>query len=97
MLFRLLLILLSIGLVVFVVTQIMWPAIVNRPLFPLFRAETRLARAERLKAEALAEKEAAEAEAETIRLDTAAQRIRDEAFNNLVNNTPNTPPNETPK
>lgn len=97
MLFRLLLISLSIGLVVFMVTQVMWPAIVNRPFFPLFRAESRLARAERLKAEALAEKEAAEAEAATIKLDTEAQRIRDEAFNNLVNNQPNPTPNETPK
>jgi hypothetical protein len=97
MLFRLSLIALSIGLVVFVVTQIMWPAIVNRPFFPIFRGESRLARAERLNAEARAEKLAAEAEADTIRLDTEAQRIRDEAFNNLVNNAPQTPPSETSK
>lgn len=91
MLFRLVLVALSIGLLVFMATQIIWPAIVNQPFFPFFRGESRLEKAERLKAEALAQKRAAETEAETIKLEIEAQRIRDEAFDDLVNGPPPTP------
>jgi len=96
MLFRLALILVSIGLVILTITQLVWPAFTNRPFFPIFRKESALSRAARLKAEALEQKETAELEAEAIRLDTEAQKIRDQAFSDLVDGPPN-PIKEPPK
>lgn len=96
MLFRLVLVALSIGLVVLMTTQVIWPAIVHRPFFPIFRGENRSAKAARLRAEAIAQRQAVETEAEIIRIDVEAQRIRDAAFADLIKDL-HPKPKEPPK
>lgn len=71
------------ALIAFVLTQLIVPAILNQPLLALFRRESRLDRAKRLKAEAVDRKRATQLESETLQLETEERKMRDEAFERL--------------
>lgn len=75
MLFRVLTLSLSVLVALGIFTQVIWPALCGRPVFPLFRGESRLARAERLRAEATERKAAAEREAEALRFQMEAEDV----------------------
>lgn len=66
------------------VAQLIVPALLNKPILTLFRGESRLERAKRLKAEALERKEATKAEVDAIKIETESKQLRDEAFKDLT-------------
>lgn len=72
MLFRVLTLCVSVLLVLAIFTEIIWPSIHGRKLFPLFRRESRLQRAERLRRHAEETKRAVEREAEALRVESEA-------------------------
>ena len=65
-------------------TQVIWPALVGRSLFPLLRGESRLARAARFRAEALEQKTAAQREAEALRIQMEAEGIDEDVVRRLT-------------
>lgn len=84
MLFRVLTLSLSILMALGVFTQVIWPALRGRAAFPLFRKESRLLRAERLRVEALQEKAAAEREAQALRVRMEAEEADAELTRELI-------------
>lgn len=84
MLFRVLMLCGSTLCVLGVWAQVLWPTLQNRPLFPLFRRESRLQRAERLRVEALEKRQVAEREAEVLRVVTEAEDLDAEVFQRLT-------------
>lgn len=75
---------LCIALIALVVTQLIYPALLNQPLFGMFRAENRLDRARRLKTEAAARKLATQLESDALKLGMEEKKIREEAFTNAT-------------
>jgi hypothetical protein len=84
MLFRVLLLCGSILCVLGIWTQVLWPAVRSRRLFPLFRGESRLQRAERFRIESLEKKQAAEREAEALRVAAEADSVDAEVIQRLT-------------
>lgn len=84
MLFRVLTLATSVLFAMGLLTQVVVPSILGWPVFSLFRKESRLARAERLRREALDRKKAAEREAETFRVEADAARVDADALDELT-------------
>jgi hypothetical protein len=84
MLFRVLMLSISVLLALGIMTQVIWPAIRGRRLFPILRGESRLARAERFRVEALERREAAAREADAVNIEMEAERIDDEVVRHLT-------------
>jgi hypothetical protein len=84
MLFRVLMLCTSILIVLGILTQVLWPAFRSRPLFPLFKGESRLQRAERLRVEALERKQAAQREAAALHATTEAEAVDVEIIQRLT-------------
>lgn len=84
MLFRVLMLAASVLLALGIFTQVIWPALRGRSLFPLWRGDSRLARAERFRVEALQRKAAAEREAEAISIQMEADGLDDEVMRRLT-------------
>lgn len=84
MLFRILTLCTSVLIVLGIFTQVLWPALGGRPLFPLFKGESRLQRAERLRVDALERKQAAEREAEALRATSEAEDVDVETIHRLT-------------
>lgn len=84
MLFRVLMLCGSALFVLGIATQVLWPALLDRRLFPLFRGESRLQRAERFRVESLEKKQAAEREAEALRVAAEADTVDAETTQRLT-------------
>lgn len=84
MLFRILTLTASVLLALGMITQVVFPALFSRRLFPLFRKESRLERAERLRVEALERRKAAEQEAEALRVEIDAEKVDSEMLRELT-------------
>jgi hypothetical protein len=84
MLFRVLTLSLSILLALGIFTQVIWPALCGRDVFPLFRGESRLTRAERLRVEAIEKKATAEREAEAFRVQMEAEEVDAQVTRELI-------------
>ena len=84
MLFRVLTLCGSVFIVLVILTQVILPALLGKALFPLFRGESRLRRAERFRVEAIEKKQAAEREAEAIRVATEADAVDAEIIHRLT-------------
>jgi len=80
---RLVFFVVGIAFFIFAVTQLILPALFNKPVLGLFR-RSRLEKALLLKEQALERREAMKVEVETIEIEKAAKRMRDEAFAQLT-------------
>jgi hypothetical protein len=87
MLFRALVLAASLLVVLGLATQVIWPACRNRRLFPVFRKESRLQRAERLSAKLRETQHAARREAEVYREALEAEDLESKVNDLLTQDT----------
>lgn len=80
MLWRLTLLTVGVCMASFILLQVIWPAVRNRPLFPMFRywrAQRDLAKAQEVRVKA-------DIKRQTLRIETEANRVTEEAFDELL-------------